>query len=169
VAEPRRFENADIAVGAFGEPGQRVFLLQLRSMDATLTVKVEKTQVAQLAEHLGEAMAGQATFDPDAVPAAGSARLEHQLEPEWAVGAIRLGYDASVERVALVLEGFSRDEDEEPQSALVLVSVQAAAALIAEIESLVAAGRPACELCGYPLDPSGHVCPKTNGHKPPKL
>jgi hypothetical protein len=35
--------------------------------------------------------------------------------------------------------------------------------------TLVATGRAACPLCGYPLDPRGHVCPKTNGHRPPRL
>ncbi|MGH9041277.1 MAG: DUF3090 family protein, partial [Acidimicrobiia bacterium] len=28
----------------------------------------------------------------------------------------------------------------------------------------VVAGRPPCPLCGGPLDPEGHVCPKLNGH-----
>ncbi|MGH9011673.1 MAG: DUF3090 family protein [Acidimicrobiia bacterium] len=25
-------------------------------------------------------------------------------------------------------------------------------------------GRPPCPLCGGPLDPSGHICPRLNGH-----
>jgi len=29
---------------------------------------------------------------------------------------------------------------------------------------VVAAGRPPCPLCGNPLDPEGHVCPRQNGH-----
>jgi uncharacterized repeat protein (TIGR03847 family) len=28
-----------------------------------------------------------------------------------------------------------------------------------------AAGRPACQLCGNPLDPEGHHCPALNGHR----
>ena len=32
-------------------------------------------------------------------------------------------------------------------------------------EALVAAGRPPCPICGQPLDPDGHVCPRSNGHK----
>jgi len=34
------------------------------------------------------------------------------------------------------------------------------------IEAVVA-GRPPCPLCGGPLDPEGHVCPKLNGHAQP--
>lgn len=44
-----------------------------------------------------------------------------------------------------------------------------AAALVHLGEALVRAGRPPCPLCGYPLDPAGHSCPKTNGHRPPTL
>jgi uncharacterized repeat protein (TIGR03847 family) len=44
-----------------------------------------------------------------------------------------------------------------------------AAALAMRGATLIAVGRTACPLCGYPLDPRGHVCPKTNGHTPPRL
>ena len=27
---------------------------------------------------------------------------------------------------------------------------------------ICAAGRPRCPLCGGPIDPEGHICPKTN-------
>ena len=29
---------------------------------------------------------------------------------------------------------------------------------------VVAAGRPPCPLCGQPLDPAGHLCPRHNGY-----
>lgn len=32
---------------------------------------------------------------------------------------------------------------------------------------LVGAGRPTCTLCGHPIDPEGHSCPRTNGHGSP--
>jgi len=32
-----------------------------------------------------------------------------------------------------------------------------------------ARGRPACQFCGNPLDPEGHVCPAMNGHGPPAV
>ena len=28
-------------------------------------------------------------------------------------------------------------------------------------------GRPICPLCNQPIDPKGHICPRTNGHHPP--
>jgi uncharacterized repeat protein (TIGR03847 family) len=30
---------------------------------------------------------------------------------------------------------------------------------------VVAQGRPACPLCGLPLDEEGHICPRQNGHR----
>jgi len=154
-----------IAVGAFGEPGQRLFLLQISQRDRVLTVKVEKGQVAELATRLVEAMA-----DTPPEPADPStARMDLPVEPDWSVGAIRLGFDAGAARVAVVLEELTTEDDPDGASALILLSPTQAGALAAEVENLVSAGRPACELCGYPLDPSGHVCPRTNGHRPPKL
>jgi predicted amidophosphoribosyltransferase len=29
----------------------------------------------------------------------------------------------------------------------------------------VAAGRPICSMCGQPIDPEGHFCPRKNGHR----
>ena len=40
-------------------------------------------------------------------------------------------------------------------------------ALARHSAAVVAAGRPLCQFCGNPLDPSGHVCPAMNGHGSP--
>jgi hypothetical protein len=29
---------------------------------------------------------------------------------------------------------------------------------------ICASGRPPCFLCGLPINPEGHVCPRANGH-----
>ena len=42
-----------------------------------------------------------------------------------------------------------------------------AGGLAIAIVRLVEAGRPLCPLCGGPLDPRGHDCPRTNGHRAP--
>jgi uncharacterized repeat protein (TIGR03847 family) len=167
---PFEFDAADrLAVGAFGEPGQRVFVLQASQGAEQLTVKVEKGQVAELASHLTEAMADR---PPVSLGPTAAARVDTPTEPEWVVGAIRLGYDTAAERMTLMLEEFPSgddDDDTEPASARITISAEQALALATEIADLVAAGRPPCPHCGYPLDPSGHVCPKSNGHRPPKL
>ena len=32
-------------------------------------------------------------------------------------------------------------------------------------KEVVAAGRPTCAMCGEPIDPEGHFCPRRNGHR----
>jgi uncharacterized repeat protein (TIGR03847 family) len=60
------------------------------------------------------------------------------------------------------------DEDEEPDDDLdrlrVRLSPEATRAFIDRARRVVAAGRPPCPLCGQPLDPAGHLCPRHNGY-----
>jgi uncharacterized repeat protein (TIGR03847 family) len=45
-----------------------------------------------------------------------------------------------------------------------------ARAFVERARRIIAAGRPPCPLCGQPLDPAGHVCPRQNGyHRSPNL
>ncbi len=57
------------------------------------------------------------------------------------------------------------DEDEDgPDLLRVRISLDAARSFVARAGRVVAAGRPPCPLCGNPLDPQGHICPRQNGH-----
>jgi uncharacterized repeat protein (TIGR03847 family) len=57
------------------------------------------------------------------------------------------------------------DDDEGPDALRVRITADAARAFIKRAERVVAAGRPPCPLCGLPLDPEGHICPRQNGHR----
>jgi uncharacterized repeat protein (TIGR03847 family) len=46
----------------------------------------------------------------------------------------------------------------------VRLTPQAARVFIERARRVVAAGRPPCPLCGQPLDPAGHLCPRHNGY-----
>ena len=87
-------------------------------------------------------------------------------EPAWVVGTIGVSYDESNARIVVVAEELV-DEDEESSVARFTVTLEQAAAFAIVATGLVEAGRPPCPLCGLPLDPSGHDCPRTNGHRPP--
>nr|MDT0657532.1 DUF3090 domain-containing protein [Micromonospora sp. DSM 115978] len=60
------------------------------------------------------------------------------------------------------------DDDEELDDDLdrlrVRLTPQAAREFIDRARRVVAAGRPPCPLCGQPLDPAGHLCPRHNGY-----
>ncbi len=154
-----------ITFGTIGEPGKRVFYVQARAGATTLTLKVEKQQVAGLAAAMQQILAD---LPPEATPVSAPG-LQPPVEPEWAVGGIGLSaYDEATQRVTVLFEEVVRSEEEgeEPEGATARVGVTIGqmVALIERGEELVAGGRPNCPLCGNPMDPDGHACPKTNGH-----
>jgi uncharacterized repeat protein (TIGR03847 family) len=55
------------------------------------------------------------------------------------------------------------DEDEGYLARLYFTAAQARA-MATRGSAAVERGRPPCPLCGGPLDPSGHNCPRLNGH-----
>jgi len=54
--------------------------------------------------------------------------------------------------------------DEEGYLARLYCTAAQARAMASRGSAAVEGGRPPCPLCGGPLDPSGHVCPRLNGH-----
>ena len=186
-------ENFDVAaperltVGAEGEPGHRLFFLQAREGPLLVTLKMEKVQVAALAAWIAKTLEdlpslGHLPEDADLVP-------EPFVEPAWAVGSLGGSYDAELDRIVLVateiVAAEEPAEDDEAAEFLTsdvgepgagdgatarfLATREQMAALAIRAARLVEAGRPPCPLCGYPLDPNGHQCPRTNGHRAPSL
>jgi hypothetical protein len=181
-----------LVVGTVGPPGQRVFYLQARQDRQLVTLKVEKAHIAELSNRLlamieeaGKLVQGgqhQQTapldlqmlqrglgraFETSAVPALDQT-LETPLEADFVVGTLALAVDENTERVLLVANELV-EEGEEGSIAHIGASVAQVAALARHGVELVAAGRPLCILCGYPIDPEGHACPRSNGHGPPTL
>jgi uncharacterized repeat protein (TIGR03847 family) len=56
------------------------------------------------------------------------------------------------------------DDSEGPDLLRVRLTPAAAAGFVERAGRVVAAGRPPCPLCGRPLDPQGHLCPRKNGY-----
>lgn len=149
-------------VAAQGPVGRRVFLLQCRSESVILTLKIEKQQVSVLAEYLGRLL--RELPRPGHLPE--DLELLEPAEPHWVVGTLGVSYDSAVDRIVLVAEEMVA-EDEEGDMARFTITREQAAAFALRAASLVESGRPPCPLCGGPIDPSGHQCPRTNGHRPP--
>jgi uncharacterized repeat protein (TIGR03847 family) len=156
-----------ITVGTVGPPGQRVFYLQARQGSELVTLKVEKSQVAALCTYLGELL--QDLPRPGDLP--GDLDLEEPAIPEWTVGSLGITYSEETDRFLLVAEELVAEEETDDDAGAVrfVVTREQMAALAIRGTQLVEAGRPPCPLCGYPLDPKGHTCPRTNGHRPPTL
>ena len=190
----RSFELPDVewaTVGTVGPPGPRTFYLQARQDDQLVTLKLEKQQVAAIAQFLGEILSDLPV--PEPIPDDEALALAEPVLAEWAVGGLQLAYDSGADRIVILAEevgdqaGDAGDPDPEeiggeqiraeqqPAESseergvgrLSLTRTQAAA-IVRRGWDLVNAGRPACALCGHPIDPEGHSCPRTNGHRPPE-
>ena len=160
-----------ITAGTIGPPGARVFYLQARRGTDVVTLRLEKEQVAALAEYLAGILADLST--PDPLPAGADLELTEPIVAEWVVGSLAVAYDETEDRVVIVAEELivADDEDEEaaveppdPAAARFRATREQVAAFVDRAQEVVAAGRPPCRFCGRPLDPEGHVCPKSNGH-----
>ncbi len=157
LSDPER-----ITVGTVGPVGDRLFLLQCRQGPVLLTLKMEKQQVAVMADYMARIVRDQ----PRSADLPDEVELEQPAEPAWVVGTIGVSYDEGDDRIVLVIEELV-PEDETGAIARLSISRPQAAAFAIQATKLVESGRPPCPLCGSPLDPSGHECPRTNGHRPP--
>lgn len=157
--------------GTVGEPGARVFYLQAVSGPQVVTLRLEKAQVAAMAQYLAEMLVDLPTPSPAEMPT--DLELVEPVVAEWVVGQIGVVFDSERDRLVLQTEEVA-DVDEEgerlpdPDAGMVRIALTRGqvAGFVVRAATLVAAGRPPCPLCGRPLDPEGHVCIKTNGHKP---
>jgi uncharacterized repeat protein (TIGR03847 family) len=89
--------------------------------------------------------------------------LEPEYEADFAVGDIAIAVDEERDVIEVTFASAEEDDDE----ATIALSKEWAGGLAIAITRLVEAGRPPCPLCGGPLDPRGHDCPRTNGHRAP--
>ena len=105
--------------GTVGQPGDRVFYLQASEDGRTVSVSLEKQQVAVLAERLGALLEEvQRRFGAD-VPAAtpgdvvDNQPLEVPLDEEFRVGTMGLGWDAESHAVVIELLAVTEEEVDE--------------------------------------------------------
>jgi len=183
-----------IAAGAVGEPGHRAFYIQAEKDGQVLSVLVEKQQVAMLAERVQmlldqvELQPPEGGSDAPAPLAPDAGELRGDPVPLFRAVAIGIGFDATRQLVVLELHERPLDDDEEEddddedddvddETAAVLAAGEGegylarlyftaaqARAMATRGSAAVERGRPPCPLCGGPLDPSGHICPRLNGH-----
>src|SRR5437867_102450 len=148
--------------GAVGQPGQRVFYVQSREKGQLVTLKREKEQVRALAEYLGSLLN---RLPGGGVAPTGNLALIEPIDAAWAVSSIAVGYDEARDRILVVAnEAVEEDAEGEPASARFLISRAQAAAFVKQADTLMKASRPICPWCNQPRDPTGHTCPRSNGH-----
>jgi uncharacterized repeat protein (TIGR03847 family) len=169
-----------IIADAVGEPGMRTFYLQARAGDELVTIVVEKEQVVLLAQSVLELLADlplETGTDPGA-----ALELEDPVDPRFRAGRLSIGYDPDQDRFLVEVSEFEpevEDEEEEaddprsavegePETIRLLATREQMLALSRHGAEVAERGRPTCRFCGNPIDPEGHVCPATNGHRTPR-
>lgn len=157
---------ARIEAETFGEPGQRTFRLVVEAGAAQGLVWLEKDQLFQLAVYLQNAVQGLSKEE----------RSRRSTFRERAWSGDRIPVDFKARRVlvshdqpnsAFYLQVHQDDEeqpDPEASSVSFWITTDQAETLAEAALRICAAGRPSCFLCGLPINPDGHMCPRSNGH-----
>ena len=185
------FDHPDrFVAGTVGEPGERTFYLQASDGGRVVSIALEKQQVAALAERLDELLDEVRRRDgaDSDIPATAPPELEDvaplgtPIEEEFRVGALALAWEEDSSTVLIEAQSVVVDESGQPVAAdpdgsdstefagdllRVRLNPGPARAFAKRALRVVAAGRPPCPLCGNPLDPQGHICPRQNGHRGP--
>ena len=171
------FSNPDrCVVGTVGEPGNRLFVIQVSQGNSLTSVSLEKQQAQTLGRRVGEIIDQLEALGQVSAPAEeprDMGPLDAPLEVEFRVGAIGLAWDN--QRGAIQLELFSMELGEQADDGddNVLVQVWLPPGMAREFslraERVVASGRPVCPFCSQPIEAGGHICPRANGYRSPLL
>lgn len=162
LPRPDRF-----TAGAIGEPGARVFYLQAFADGVEVDVKCEKQQVLALADHLVKLLDDLPGESTGAEPETEPVEALPPTDLAWVVGSISIGVDRANERIVVLLEQVEVDDEAAtmtpgPGSLRVHLTPAQVRGFAAQAAALASTSRPTCRLCGQPIDPAGHACPRLN-------
>jgi uncharacterized repeat protein (TIGR03847 family) len=180
---PERF-----IVGTVGVPGQRTFFIQARAEGRVTSVALEKQQVAVLAERVEELLdevvrrSGGTAPVPAMAPAdeIDNEPLDVPIEEDFRVASMSLTWDGDRDVVVIECREVAEpDDDDEGEAEPDPLALTPAAGSMLRVwitgvqarvfahraNAVVAQGRPPCPFCGNPLDPDGHICPRSNGYR----
>lgn len=177
---PERF-----ATGTISEDGERTFFLQAVQGREVTTVRLEREQVAVLADRVLAIIdeverRGLTAIDAGPAGELDERPLEQPLDEEFHVGTMIIAWDDDVDQVVVEARSMTfdagagdvavRDEDDVdgdeipddapigPDVLRVHLTPHMAQQFARRANSVVAGGRPTCPYCGAVLEPSGHFC-----------
>ncbi len=160
-----------ITVDAIGEPGERIFFLQAKTEDQTISLLLEKAQVETLAVALAKLLTELASKKPNVKEVSfdfeeEKMHIQPPVDPLFRIGEMGMAYDEEFDQVVLVLQEvkFGDVNSENAQKLGLRCSRQQMASLSSWALEIVSRGRPLCPLCNQPME-KDHLCPKKNGHR----
>lgn len=155
-------EAERFTAGTVGEPGARTFYLQIEGIGLLVSLKLEKQQVAALAEYLDNMLQDMPAPQEPNLPF--DLGLVEPIFPEWVVATMGVAYSDAADRVVIWAEEMMAEEeaDDEPATARFQISRAQAIAFVHHARELVRAGRPPCPYCSAPLNDDGSWCACSN-------
>ncbi len=176
-----------ITAAAVGQPGQRTFYLQAQKGDDLVSLVTEKEIVRALCERIDAiieelARRGINEPDPSEEPTPAELMLRAPLTPLFRIASLSIAYATDSDLLVLEAEelllGDDDDDDidpllrrDQPDGERVprLVRMSATRAQMQGLsrnamDIITTGGRPICPQCLQPMEASGHMCVKKNGH-----
>ncbi|MEE8443377.1 MAG: DUF3090 family protein [Dehalococcoidia bacterium] len=164
---------SNLKADAVGEPGSRRFRLLAESRGGgALVIWMEKEQLFNLGVALKRIIA--TVEEQSSAQGTEYTPAEEPEEPEVPTGqsvelqTSRLAVDYDERTLLYSIAAHGDGDDEDPDEAVAAVSLianqQEMDALADQAFEVCAAGRPRCPLCGAPMGPEPHICPRHNGH-----
>ena len=163
MAPPKNeFTNVtSLRTEALGEPGRRTFRILINSYNGSGVIWLEKEQLLQLAMAIQQLL----VTIPDERISSETARFEQKcpapVHLDIKINMMALGHDRST---GLFLIDAHETSEEDAATIRVWLNGDQLKELSKQAFKVCSAGRPSCPLCTGPLDPSGHKCPRHNGH-----
>lgn len=170
MADVRDFGTLEhIEAEALGQPGQRRFRLRAVNLRGSLAVMwLEKEQLNALGEAIESVLNDEGyehqSLPPDDQPAVPMIPLSAEFE--IGVAQLSMGLNQAEQRIVLIAADSADPDEEDALNLSFEFGYRMGFKLREQIREVVSAGRPKCPLCTAPMDPSGHVCVRSNGHNP---
>lgn len=147
-----------ITIGTVGEPGSRIFLMQVSDAIDSVTLKLEKEQAKALAatakqmlENLNQDQ--PITFSNADYPTLADLEIQEPSDPLFVIGQMGLGYDRERNMIVLAAQELVFEAETEPSTARFWISRPQLEALSKHTTVIVEQGRPSPTSNGYYRQP----------------
>jgi uncharacterized repeat protein (TIGR03847 family) len=166
--------------GTVGVPGERTFFIQARTGSRIVSVVVDKSQVIALGERTKIMLKEIKKSDPTIIVKSNEvddAPLEQPIFEEFRAGVIAMAWDFENGVIVYELREMNSSDEKSDEEMIfdetelsvdllrVHATLEQAASFSKRCLSLANAGRMPCPFCGLPIDPAGHLCPRSNGYR----
>jgi uncharacterized repeat protein (TIGR03847 family) len=165
--EPCQYDDVTLlSPFAVGAPGKRTFFLAMGEKNKWSRIWLEKEHLQALALAI-EKLLSLLSEEKIALPPEDEAA---SLPVDMPVGLpaaeldivqISLGFDEGKAKIEFTVQRSGSHEQKETE-VCVTATLEQLRKLGSQATRVCAAGRPICEICGGPIDPTGHVCPEQN-------